>query len=189
MLDLLFQLSPPPIPSIPTKKWHCHSCNCSGVILDFAFSLISHIQSIALIVRFPFEVYAESDPFLPTLLLPSWPKPLAALISTTARATSLVFSPVSSLQPEWSFKNVRSPPSAVHFPVSSRIKPKVLAMAYKTTRSGALQPLSSSLTFLSLNLTLSLFHSRRYGLLTCSLHPSDVAPTSGLCIPCFLRYV
>lgn len=103
--------------------------------LWFCIFSLTHIQSINTHCQILLWNVCRVWPFLPALLLSSWSKPLPALISTTARATSLAFSPVSSLQPEWSFKNVRSSPSAVHspmHPVSSRIESKALALAYKT---------------------------------------------------------
>lgn len=115
ILDFLFQISLPPFhPFLPRN---------SPAILPIAqmSALILHFLSyptsnpLTHIVRFSFEMYAESDTFLPGLLLSFWSKPLTAHISTTAKVTLLVFSPVSSLQPEWSFKNMRSSP-AVHSP-------------------------------------------------------------------------
>lgn len=82
---------------ISAKKWHCHSSKRSGQKLGS--SLIFHFLSsstsnpLAYIVKFSFEMYAKADRFLPTSLLPVWLKSPSSLISTIARATSMVFSP------------------------------------------------------------------------------------------------
>lgn len=174
LLIFFHQIPPPPfLPPvfIVTKKWHCHSSNHlgqkHGIIPDFAFSLIPHIQSITYTVRFFFEMYAKSDPFLPSLLLPSWPNPPSALISTIARATSLDFSPhfllYSGMIPLKhkiiSFCSHLQLNTLQWLSVSSGIKSKALASGLQDALSLYLHLLPASLTLTSHPF---LFHSSHW---------------------------